>query len=87
MSARAETLKIYFKNIQHEKKNKLWLYCIQVLYRHVVPCFHTLHPISTERDEGTGHELLQCIPDHPVYRSIVDQETEFVAIPVYCLPS
>ena len=22
-----------------EKKNKLWLYCIQVLYRHVVPCF------------------------------------------------
>ena len=23
-----------------EKKKKLWLYCIQVLYRHVVPCFH-----------------------------------------------
>ena len=38
-----------------EKKNKLWLYCIQVLYRHVVPCFHTVTlPISTERDEGTG---------------------------------
>ena len=66
-----------------EKKNKLWLYCIQVLYRHVVPCFHTL-PISTERDEGTGTNYYSV---SQIILSIVDQETEFVAIPEYCLPS
>ena len=67
-----------------EKKNKLWLYCIQVLYRHVVPCFHNT---TYKYRKGMKGPVINYYSVSQIILSIVDQETEFVAIPEYCLPS
>ena len=50
-------------------------------------CHVSIHYLykSTERDEGTGSNYYNSVSQ--IILSIVDQETEFVAIPEYCLPS